>query len=147
METLNIISYCMGLILAFKTGVFFGMWAQRQMIANALATGRQQVEALFSNLFKKGVRDAQTTDNSNDRRSGVDTGAHILAGGWQTSEKIVFGETVKGRVTGYSGSGASENYSRSEAGASAESWEGFGSEAGGEEESQGSGPSAASGAA
>ena len=129
-ESLNVLSYFIGWLIAFQAGVFVGMWLQRRMIFNALSTGRQQVENLLGNVFKRGKNaqdhsDNQPADNWDSRA--------ILGYGWQ--EKAVYGETVTGTVIGGVRSGADEG--EDTPGNGEQGGEGFGGEAQGEKSSTG----------
>ena len=63
-ETLNTLSYLMGLALMFNVGYFIGGYMQRRAIVNTFANGVQRVETLFMNLFKRGKDANSQADNA-----------------------------------------------------------------------------------
>lgn len=136
-EILNILSYFMGLALFSFVGVFVGMWYQRRIISGVLTAGREQVESLFTNLFKKRASDAQNSSDSGG--SGDFIGASILDYGWQQVWQEVEPEKAGAEIgsDGRERLGKTADNRGSEERAGPQGRESFSREAGGKEESEG----------
>lgn len=138
-EILSVLSYFMGLILVFQTGVLVGGVMQRRMIMNTFATGLKSVENLFSNLFRKGAKDAKEQDFGAGSYPGHWDSLGVLNGGWQEAEEIRPAEDDRGQARTAFNGGLGDYAGENPQGTGQQGGEGLGGGAGREEEGEGSG--------